>query len=107
MLFKEIETTMQAELIDHLKNSTVNSIRSSEKTIVDLVLQSNNVQFYWVILHDIQNDKWSKELLTHIITLWLTFQGFNISMEWMQEYNHAIGIDSKKKKGLRKELKNR
>lgn len=34
LLVKEIETTMQAEIIDHLKNSTVNSLGSSKETTV-------------------------------------------------------------------------
>ena len=53
----------------------------------------------------IHNEEWRTELLTHIIALWLTIRGFSISMEWMEEYKCIMGMDNKKKKGLRKELK--
>jgi len=44
-------------------------------------------------------------LLIEIITLWSNIHGFSISAKWMEEYKHVMGIESKKRKGLRKELK--
>ena len=106
LLMKEIEATMQGELVYHLKRSTIMSEGSTKEKITNLVLQSSNVSFYWDILTgDIHNEEWRTELLTHIIALWLTIRGFSISMEWMEEYKCIMGMDNKKKKGLRKELK--
>ena len=104
LLFREIEASMQLKLKDHLKNPFTSD--SKRAAIIDPVLHNNNVQFYWSILNvDIENDDWSEELLARIIELWLTMRGFSISMQWTEEYKHMKSTESRKKKGLRKELK--
>ena len=104
LLFREIEASMQLKLKDHLKNPFTSD--SKRAAIIDPVLHNNNVQFYWSILNvDIENDDWSEELLARIIELWLTMRGFSISMQWTEEYKRMKSTESRKKKGLRKELK--
>lgn len=104
LLFREIEICMQLKLKDHLRSPITPD--SGRAAIIDPVLHDDNVQFYWSILNvDIENEEWSKELLTHIIELWLTMRGFSISMQWTEEYKHMMSMESKKKKGLRKELR--
>ena len=59
LLVKEIEAIMQVELTDLLKQSTPISGGSSKETIIDLVLQNTNIQFYWSIVNvNIQNDEY-------------------------------------------------
>ena len=105
LLFREIEARMQSHLMVHLRTLPAQS-QSSKATIVNLVQHNSNVQFYWSIVNaDIQNEGWSEELLNHLITSWMTIRGFSISSQWMEEYKRVMQIESKKKKGLRKELK--
>ena len=87
LLFREIEVKMQSHLMAHLKalSTTHYESQSSKTTIINLVQHDNNVQFYWSIVNDIQNEEWSEELLNHLITSWLTIRGFSISSQWMEE----------------------
>ena len=95
---------MQLKLKDHLRSPITPD--SGRAAIIDPVLHDDNIQFYWSILNvDIENEEWSKELITHITELWLTMRGFSISMQWTEEYKHMMSMESKKKKGLRKELR--
>ena len=55
--------------------------------------------------YNIQDDGSRSELLTHIARTWLTIRGFSITSQWMEQYKHLSSADSKKKKGLRKEVK--
>ena len=44
------------------------------------------------------------ELLTHIVTLWLTIRGHSISKCWMEKYKQTEATSTQKKKGLQEEL---
>ena len=97
---------MQVKLTNHLK-STPSVSESGKAVIVNSVLHSTSVQFYWSIATTddiIQNEEWSNELLTHVIRYWLNIRGFSLATQWMDEYKHMISTVNKK--GLRKELKN-
>ena len=48
----------------------------------------------------------NKELLKHVVQLWLTIRGFTLSKEWMEQYKTQAQA-TQKKKGLRKQLKQR
>ena len=50
LLMKENEATMQGELVYHLKRCTILSEGSTKERIINLMLQSSNVSFYWDIL---------------------------------------------------------
>ena len=47
---------------------------------------------------DIDDDGESTELLTHIVSLWLTIRGFSLSKTWMEDYKAATATNTKKKK---------
>ena len=51
------------------------------------------------------DDSDSIELLTHIVSLWLTIRGYAISKSWMEDYKAKTASTTKTKKSLRKELK--
>ena len=106
LLFKKIEKFMQVRLRAHLEQRVNATVQSSGREILGVVKRDVNVLFYWdVVSNSIQNDEWKTELLTAIISMWLTIRGYSITSQWMEQYKHLSCVNSKKKKGLRKELK--
>ncbi len=95
-LLVAIETVMRNKLMNHL------SLKKSRQMIKNL--SNPDIQFSWNIMDTNLEEEESKELLTHIIKLWLNIRGFSISKEWMETYKH-ICSGAKKKKSLRRELK--
>ena len=50
------------------------------------VKESEEVQFYWRLLSsNIDDHEQSQELLSEIITLWVTVRGFSLTASWMEE----------------------
>jgi len=108
LLFKEIERVMQVRLRTHLEQGATTSSTvqlSGREEIVGVVKRDVNVLFYWdIISYSIQDDESKAELLTAIVSLWLTIRGYSITSQWMEQYKHLTCMNNKKK-GLRKELK--
>ena len=106
LLFKEIEKATQVRLRTQLEQGVNATVQSSRREMLGVVKNDVNVWFYWNVVSDsIQNDEWKVELLTAIISIWLTIHGYSITSQWMEQYKHLLCVNSKKKKGLRKELK--
>ena len=104
LLFIEIEKAMQVKLMSYLEKGTIppSEQSSGKEEILQHIMSDSNVLFYWVIMsYSIQDDGTRSELLTHITRTLL----FLHSSQWMEQYKHMSSADSKKKKGLQKELK--
>ena len=55
--------------------------------IIISVAQDVEVLFYWSMnLVDIAEESHSTELLSSVISLWVTIRGFFIASTWMEEY---------------------
>ena len=106
LLFKEIEKAMQVRLRTHLEQGVDATVRSSRRETLGVVKSDVNDLFFWDVVSDsIQNDEWKAELLTAIISMWLTIRGYSITSQWMEQHKHLSCVNSKIKKGLCKELK--
>lgn len=109
LLFYAIEEAMREKLTSHLTRSVLLTPDQSEegkRIIIDEVVRDCDVQYRWSIISvDIIDDNDSLELLTHIVTLWLTIRGFSMSKLWMEDYKTKSATTTKNKKSLRKELK--
>jgi len=96
---------MQVKLMSHLEHGTnPPSEQSSQKEeVLQRIVSNSNVSFYWDIVgYNIQDDDRRSELLAHIARVWLTI---SITSQWMEQYKHVSSANTRKKKGLRKELK--
>ena len=75
--------------------------------IINSVVQDEEVLFYWSYWSmnsiDIAEGAHSTELLSNIISLWVTIRGFSIASTWM-EYKRATST-TKPKHSLRKGLR--
>ena len=54
---------------------------------------------------DEEHEDSALELLSHIINMYISIRGFGLCKTWMEEYKVALTTTTKKKKGLRKQLK--
>ena len=65
-----------------------------------------DIQYRWYAFSssDYIEESDSIELLTHIVSLWLTIRGFSISKAWMEDYKIKTATTTRAKKSLRKEL---
>ena len=67
-------------------------------------MKDSDVQYRWDVISSDMDEDMQLELLTHIVSLWLTIRGFSISKSWMEDYKVKEATNTKKKKSLRKEL---
>ena len=78
----------------------------SKSALIDSVATNSDVEFNWSMQSvDIECEEDSKELLRHIIQLWLTIRGFSLAKTWTEKYKHAAHTTTRKSAGLQKELK--
>lgn len=104
LLFGEIEVKMQKHLLSTLKSSL--STSGKREFIVNTVASDQDVQFVWSLLsNDIQDEEHAVHLLKEIVALWLTIRGFSIAKTWIEQYKRQAQANTKKGKGLRKDLK--
>ena len=69
------------------------------------LIQSLRMKSYWSMNSiDIAEEIHSTELLSNIISLWVTIRGFSIASTWMEEYKRARST-TKPKHSLRKGLR--
>ena len=101
-LFQAIELALCHRLVTRLRDED-----SEDKTaiIINSVAQDEEVLFYWSMNSiDIAEETHSTELLSNIISLWVTIRGFSIASTWMEEYKRATST-TKPKHSLRKGLR--
>ena len=89
LLFYWIEDMMIDKLTSHIRESALLTPDESEerkKIMIELVVYDCDVQHRWsVVSSDISEGSDSVELLTHIVSLWLTIRGYAISKSWMED----------------------
>ena len=69
-------------------------------------VSDEDVLFFWSLSSvDIVDEEESKELLNHIVKLWLTIRGFSLANEWVEKYKWKHHASTVKAKSLRKGLK--
>ena len=76
--FVEVEKIIRVLLPKHIIH-TENDKSTLQKLVLDKIIKSDEVQFYWALLsQDINDQQNSEDLLTEIVTLWVTIQGFSL-----------------------------
>ena len=89
----------------YLSRNRTSSNQQFQEEIIRTVFDDNEVQWYWLLLcQDIDSKEDANELLTDIITLWVTIRGFSICAMWMEQYKQEIGKGTRKSISLRKKL---
>ena len=79
--------------------------QSFRTNVHEKVKDSEEVQFYWCLLSpDIDDHEHSQELLSEIITLWVTTRGFSLTASWMKEFKNQEKLSTQKSTGLRKSI---
>ncbi len=102
LFFKAVEVQTQNILPQRLKRSS-----AIEKEVVfEAIVSDENVQIFWEQLSvDIYEEEESQELLLEIVKLWVSVRGYSVASFWVEQYKIANREALKKKKALRKELK--
>ena len=66
----------------------------------------DDVLFYWSMNSvDIEEESHCAELLSDIISLWVTLHGLSVASTWMEEYKQATKNPPKQKHSLRNGLR--
>jgi len=102
--FVEVEKIIRVLLPKHIVQ-TENDKSTFQKLILDKIIKSDEVQFYWALLsQDINDQQNSEDLLTEIVTLWVTIRGFSLVASWMEAYKRNKQKTTKKATSLRKSI---
>ena len=102
--FVEVEKIIRVLLPKHIIH-TENDKSTFQKLILDKIIKSDEVQFYWALLsQDINDQQNSEDLLTEIVTLWVTIRGFSLVASWMEAYKRNKQKTTKKATSLRKSI---
>lgn len=72
--------------------------------ITILIIESEDVQFYWCLLSAELEDQNAQELLQKIIHLWITIRGFSFAKSVLEQYKQALSLHTSKKRALRKDI---
>ena len=103
-LFCALEVAVQTQL------KIISRIRvpsSKKSAVINEVMQSDNVLFYWIICQadfEVDNDDVCETLLKMITELYVTIRGFAYANIWMEKYKQAKRKTTQRSKGLRKDL---
>ena len=83
----------------------MNALAEDKGTIINSVAHDEDVLFHWSMSSiDIAEESHSAELLSNVISLWVTIRGFSIASTWMEQYKQATKT-TKAKHSLRKGLR--
>ena len=70
------------------------------------ICEDDDVLFQWNLLEmDDDPTSYDMELLSYIITLWLTVRGYSVSKCWMERYKQTEATSTRKKKKITKRAK--
>lgn len=104
-LFIEIEKIVRTLLPKHMVQVSASSTSTGPESVIESVLQNDDVQFKWSLLaYNFDADDEAQELLREIIKLWITIRGFSTAAMWMETYKQAKQSTTQKSTGLRKKL---
>ena len=102
--FKQLEVLTRFHLVKQLNPSAQEPRRSRDGIISD-IKTDEDLLFYWDMLAVYVSAERADKLLTDIVALWLSIRGHSMAAAWLKEYKEAKEILTRKKKGLRTELK--
>ena len=103
-LFCALEAQVQAQL-KSISRVRVSSSRKS--AMIKEVIQSDDVQFYWIICQadfEVDDEQVCETLLKMITELYLTVRGFAYASIWMEKYKQVAKKSIQRSKSLRKDL---
>lgn len=99
--FLELEKKTRSYLPELIRQGKVN-----KAVVLGEITADDSVQFFWCIVStDIEDEAASEELLYKVVELWLTIRGFSIAGSYVEYYKQCNKASTKKKKSLRKGLK--
>ncbi len=105
LFFVSIEKQVRNILVPYLGKNRTSSNEQFQEIIIKTVFDDEEVQWHWLLLsNDIDTKEDANELLTDIITLWVTIRGFSICAMWMEQYKQDIKKGTRKSVSLRKKL---
>ena len=94
----------QVCLPQHLRSQST----ESKKELLKIVIDDDDVQFWWsIVSFDIDDVTENADLLHEITDLWITIRGFAITSTWVEQYKLAQKKNVKKSKSLRKGLQDK
>ena len=87
----------------YLKALNHNSQQRS--TVIDKLLQDEDILFHWCMLYVDLSEAEANELLKDVLGLWLNIRGFSVTGLWNEQYKKLCNETTKAKPSLRKGLK--
>ena len=104
LFFKQLVLLTRHHLAKEL-NPSVQGAKKSRDNIISDIKSDDDLLFLWEMLVVYISAERADKLLTDIVTLWLSIRGHSMAAAWLHEYKEAKEVLTRKKKGLRKELK--
>ena len=101
-LFCALEEEVQLQLKSLPKQTT-----SRKKEMIDAVIASEDVQFYWLIVSadfEVEGHQIHALLLRKITELFLTVRGFAFASMWLEKYKQAERKTTQRSKSLRRDV---
>ena len=84
-----------------------NAAAGKREEMVQKVVTSDDVQFYWLITtadFDIDESEVHTALLKEIVQLYVTIRGFAYSSFWVEKYKQSTKKSTQRSKSLRRDL---
>ena len=95
--------SMELEVRQFLDRHTSQLIKMKEE-LCKIILNDEDVLFYWAIVSAGWDIEGSNVLLAEIIEHYVTVRGFSFASGWMEKYKQAHKRSIQKSKGVRKQL---
>ncbi len=102
----EVFLSMETVLRKYLSTITLDHTLSKDK-VLEVLLEDNEIHFHWSVMTFDLDEEMSSSVLGEMIKLWVTIRGFSYASAIVDDYRHSCSIQTKRKKSLRKELKNK
>ena len=103
--FIELEKQVRCLLPRHVINQSDED--TFKKVFIKKVMEDEDLQFYWALTsQDIDSPEDCEQLLSDIVSLWVTIRGFSLASTWMEEYKQSHKKTTQKAASLRKTLQN-
>ena len=82
-LFEEIEMKLRR----HLRCLFKTNANIKKEDVIEDIVHNDDVLFSWTaVTSDLDDEDLAKELLQHLVELWVTISGFSVAGAWI-EYN--------------------
>ena len=85
-LFVGIEMKLRRHLLCLFKTNAI-----KKEDVIEDIIHNDDVLFRWTaVTSDLDDEDLAKELLQHIVELWVTISGFSAAGAWMEYYKQHI-----------------